>query len=75
MAHIFEWVGFGLSFVGGLWIVVLAWQKGILWGLACLFIPVLQLVYIALNWKESKSAFFLILAGFVAFFLSGAFGP
>ncbi len=73
--------GFNLSLGGlrpvlvrGLWIIVLAWQKGILWGLGCLIFPVLQLVYVALNWKEAKSAFFLLLAGFVAFFVSSVIG-
>ena len=74
MALIFLWTGYVLSFLGGLWIIVLAWQKGILWGLGCLFIPILQLFYVALNWKEAKSAFFLLLAGFGAFFLSAAIG-
>jgi hypothetical protein len=74
IALAFQWMGYGLCFIGGLWIIVLAWQRGIVWGLACLFIPVVQLIYVALNWKESKSAFFLIVAGFVAFALSGIFG-
>jgi hypothetical protein len=74
MALIFLWTGYGLCLFGGLWIVVLAWQKGILWGIGCLLFPILQLVYVALNWKQTKSAFFLLLAGFVAFFVSSALG-
>lgn len=67
-------LGYTLCFLGGLWIVLLAWQKGIVWGLGCLFLPVLQLVYVALNWKQTKSAFFLLLAGFAASFVSGVIG-
>jgi hypothetical protein len=74
MALIFLWTGYVLSFFGGLWIIVLAWQRGILWGLGCLLFPILQLVYVVLNWKEAKSPFFLLLAGFGAFFLSVAIG-
>lgn len=74
MALIFLWVGRVLCFFGGLWIVVLAWQKGILWGVGCLLFPFLQLIYVALNWKQTKSAFYLLLAGFAAFFLSAAIG-
>jgi hypothetical protein len=70
----FLWLGYAFCFSGGLWIVVLAWQKGILWGLGCLLFPVLQLIYVALNWKQSKLAFFLLLAGFAAFFISAIFG-
>jgi drug/metabolite transporter (DMT)-like permease len=50
--------GLVLCFLGGLWITVLAWRRGILWGLGCLFIPVIQLIYAALNRRETKSAFF-----------------
>jgi hypothetical protein len=70
MALVFLWVGYALVFLAGLWIVVLAWQKGILWGLGCMFFPVLQLIYVVLNWKQTKSAFFLLLAGLAALFLS-----
>jgi hypothetical protein len=52
----------------------MAWQKGIVWGLGCLLFPVLQLIYVALNWKQSKSAFFILLAGFAAFFVSASIG-
>ena len=59
MALAFLWAGHALCFFGGLWIVVLAWQDRILWGIGCLLFALLQFVYIALNWKKSKSAFFL----------------
>jgi hypothetical protein len=74
MALAFLWVGYTLCFCGGLWIVVLAWRKGILWGLGCLFFPVIQLIYVALNWKQAKSAFFLLLTGLGALLVSGALG-
>jgi hypothetical protein len=74
VALVFLWAGYALCCLGGLWIVVLAWQKGILWELGCLFLPVLQLIYVALNWKEAKSAFYLLLAGFGAFFVSSVIG-
>ena len=74
MSLIFLGMGYALCFLGGLWIIVLAWQKGVLWGVGCLFFPVVQLFYVALNWKQAKSAFFLLLAGFGAFILSAAVG-
>jgi hypothetical protein len=74
VALVFLLAGYVLCFIGGLWLVVLAWQKGILWGLGCIFLPVVQLIYIALNWKQTKSAFLLLLAGFAAFFVSALIG-
>jgi hypothetical protein len=70
VAIAFLCLGYALCFLGGLWIIVLAWQKGILWGLGCLLVPVIQLVYVALNWKQAKSAFFLLVAGLVALLVS-----
>jgi hypothetical protein len=67
-------IGYALFFLGGIWIIVLAWQDSIIWGLGCLFLPVLQLFYIGLNWKKSKNAFFLLLAGFGAIFISSLIG-
>ena len=74
MALLLLWTGYALCGLGGLWVIVLAWQKGILWGLACLLFPVLQLIYVGLNWKQAKSAFFLQLAGFGALILSAVVG-
>ncbi len=71
VALVFLWLGYALCFSRGLWIVVLAWPKGILWGIGCLLFPILQLIYVALNWKQAKSAFFLLLAGLAAFVVSG----
>jgi hypothetical protein len=74
MALAFLVAGYGLCFLGGLWIIVLAWERDIVWGLACLLVPIAQLLFVALNWKQSKQAFFLWLAGFMAFFLSSVVG-
>ena len=64
------WTGYVLTFLGSLWIIVLAWQKGVLWGVGCFVFPFIQLVYVVLNWKQTKQAFFLQLAGFGALILS-----
>ncbi|MDB6155932.1 MAG: hypothetical protein JWL90_4385, partial [Chthoniobacteraceae bacterium] len=46
-----------------LWLVILAFQRHILWGLGTLFIPGAALVFIVLAWAESRRAFFLGVAG------------
>ncbi len=65
--HSFGWVflilGYVLAFLGSLWIIVLGWQRKILWGVICFLVPAVQLVYVAVYWKESKEALFLLLAG------------
>lgn len=74
MAPVLIWLGYVLCFAGGLWIVVLAFRKGILWGVGCLFVPILQLIYVALYWKQAKAAFFLQVTGLSAFFVSAVIG-
>jgi hypothetical protein len=34
-----------------------------LWCIGCLLFPLIQLIYIALNWKETKQPFLLMLGG------------
>jgi hypothetical protein len=62
-ALILLWTGYALCFVAGLWIVILASQDSILWGIGCFLVPFIQLIYIALHWKQTKSAFFVLIAG------------
>ena len=59
-------LGAVLAFTGHLLIVVDAWQKGILGGLGCLPVPLVALIYVALNWKSMKTPFFIQVAGFIA---------
>ena len=75
VGHTLGWIlfilGWVLTFFGSLWIIVLGWQRNIYWGVVCFFIPIVQLVYVAFYWKESKEAFFLLMAGFVLVILGG----
>jgi len=63
MYSIFLFAGYVMSFVAGLWIVVLPWQKGVLRGIGCLLFPLLQLIYIALTGKKPSSRFSSCLLG------------
>lgn len=67
-------LGWVLAFVGSVWIIVLAWQRNILWGLVCFLVPIVQLVYVAGHWKESKDGFFLQIAGLVLMILAALTG-
>jgi hypothetical protein len=67
-------LGWVLEFLGGFWIIILGWQRNILWGVVCFFVPIIQLMYVALHWKESKEAFYLQIAGFVLVILAALTG-
>ena len=53
-----------LTVCGACGIIYIAWQRSVIWGVACFLIPVCQLFYVALHWRESKHPFFLLIAGF-----------
>lgn len=56
-------LGVALLVVGQLWLVVRAFQHGLGWGLACLFVPFAALAFIVLHWDEAANPFFTSLAG------------
>ncbi len=37
-----------------IWIAVIAFRHGILWGLACLIIPLVSLLFAITHWSETK---------------------
>lgn len=78
LLHDLGWVlfvlGCILECIGSLWIVVVGWQRNILWGVVCFLVPIVQLIYVALHWKESKEAFYLQIAGLVLVILAALSG-
>jgi type IV pilus assembly protein PilA len=55
------------NLVGGVWLIVLAFQQSLMWGLLSLFVPCAQLVFIAQHWHEAKRPALLSLGGSGAF--------
>lgn len=48
-------VGLIAAAIGDIWILVLAFEEDILWGLGSLLLPVVALVYAALHWEDAKT--------------------
>lgn len=63
--HVLAVVGMILMVIGGLWLLVEAFKASVLWGLGCLFVPIVSLFFVATHWSESKTPFLLQLAGVV----------
>lgn len=49
--------------VGGVWLLVLAFQESVAWGLLSLFVPCAQLVFIAQHWQKAKRPALLSIGG------------
>lgn len=66
-------VGGIVMLVGGIWILVKAFQESIVWGLASLFIPIVALVFVVTHWQDAGKPFLIYLAG-LAVYMVGVFG-
>jgi len=58
-------IGLGLLFlcVGGIWSIVVAFQRSIVWGLCYLFVPLASLVFLFVAWAEVRRAFLIQILG------------
>ena len=68
-------LGLLLFVFGGLWFLVAAFRESIWWGLACLFIPIVQLFFLIVHWPEAKKPFLLQLAAFAVFIVGFIIAP
>ncbi|AKS41148.1 hypothetical protein WM2015_767 [Wenzhouxiangella marina] len=65
-----------LLLVAAIWFLVVAFQEHILWGLGCLLLPFVSLVFLVMHWDKAGRPFLYQLAGW-AILLLGSFlaGP
>lgn len=56
-------LGGALLFIGGIWLLIEAFTTSILWGIGCLLITPVSLVFIFVYWDRAKSPFILQLVG------------
>jgi hypothetical protein len=50
-------VGVIFAAIGGLWVVVKAFQTSLIWGLCSLLIPLVALVFAITHWDDCKKPF------------------
>jgi hypothetical protein len=74
MAMALMGIGILLAFAGGIWILVMAFQESIGWGLGCLVCGVVTLVFAITHWEEAKKPFFLYVVGVVLVVAGSALG-
>jgi hypothetical protein len=64
-------IGYVVMLVGFIMIVVKAFKTSIGWGIASLLIPIVALVFVAMNWAISKKPFLIWLAGLALAIIGG----
>ncbi|TWT33595.1 hypothetical protein KOR34_34270 [Posidoniimonas corsicana] len=62
-------VGAIVAIVGGIWVLVVAFQESIVWGLLSLFIPFAALVFVIMHWNKAAKPFLINVAGAVLMFV------
>jgi hypothetical protein len=58
-------IGVILMLTGGFWFVITSFMESILWGLAVMFLPLADLFFLIVHWKEAKHPFGLKVIGCV----------
>lgn len=75
LAVILAVVGAIISFVGGIWFLVEAFRESIWWGLGCLFLPIVSLIFLIVHWAEARKPFVVVLLGNVLVFIATLIAP
>ena len=63
------YLGLIVFIIGGIGTLIAAFKTSIWWGLGCLLIAPVSLIFLVLHWDVAKNPFFLQLAGFALMFL------
>lgn len=64
--------GLIVGFICGIWMLILQFQTSIFWGLGCLLIPFVALIWLVMYWEEGKYPFLYSL-GAIGLIFAGAF--
>jgi 4-hydroxybenzoate polyprenyltransferase len=69
--EILAYSGVGVFVVGALLLIVKAFQVNVWWGLGCLLISPISLVFLLMYWQEAKNPFFIQVAGLAIIWFAG----
>jgi hypothetical protein len=58
-------IGIIIAVIGGMWILVLAFQESVAWGLGCLLVPFVSLIFVIMYWDSAAKAFGLNVLGVI----------
>lgn len=62
------YIGIAIIIIGGIGFLIAAFKNSILWGLGCLILSPISIVFLILHWQEAKNPFFLQLIGVAVVF-------
>ena len=53
------YIGLAIFIIGGIGFLIAAFKNSILWGLGCLLLYPVSIIFLILNWNDAKNPFFL----------------
>jgi FtsH-binding integral membrane protein len=68
-------LGLVIFVVGGIEFLIAAFQERIWWGLGCLFIPIVQIIFLIVHWQAARKPFSRQLVGFVVMVVGAILNP
>ena len=57
------YIGLAIFIIGGIGFLIAAFKNSILWGLGCLLLYPVSIIFLILNWNDAKNPFVLQLFG------------
>ena len=67
------YLGIALIVIGGIGTLIAAFKTSILWGLGCLLIAPVSLIFLILHWDVAKNPFFLQVIGIALAFAGSSY--
>ncbi|MDF9387607.1 hypothetical protein EXZ60_01845 [Vibrio sp. 1151_11] len=72
MTDIVSIIGIIIFIIGGIFFLIESFRESVIWGLACLFVAPVVLVFTFLHWDVAKKPFFIQLTGFVVMLIGAS---
>ncbi len=66
------YVGLGIFIIGGAGTLIAAFKTSIPWGIGCLLIAPVSLLFLIMHWDNAKNPFFLQVIGFGIMFFGSS---
>src|SRR6185369_7182655 len=74
-AYLLIGIGAVLMIGGGIGILIAAFNESVIWGLGCLVVPIVSLIFVITHWAEAKNPFAYNLLGLAMVFVGGMLLP
>jgi hypothetical protein len=68
-------VGVTVSVAGWIAFLGVAFRENVLWGLACMFIPLLSLVFAFTHWQDARKGYLVHVVGALAIYVGAEYYP